>query len=69
MLDRHRHIGAAHTGNSSLALSDAYDDPRLLIQDYAYEPPSQEGGVNVLSLFLYIVHYRWLLATLAAAKR
>jgi len=66
MLDRHRHIGAAHTGNSSLALSDAYDDPRLLIQDYAYEPPSQEGGVNVLSLFLYIVHYRWLLATLAA---
>ncbi|MGB3389566.1 MAG: polysaccharide biosynthesis tyrosine autokinase [Pseudaminobacter sp.] len=66
MLDRHRHIGASHAGNGTLALADAYDDPRLLIQDYAYEPPAQEGGVDVLRLFLYVVHYRWLLATLAA---
>lgn len=66
MLDRHRHIGASHAGNGTLALADAYNDPRLLIQDYAYEPPAQESGVDVLRLFLYVVHYRWLLATLAA---
>jgi len=65
MLDRHRHIGGAHAGNGSLALADTYDDPRLLIQDYAYEP-AQERGVDILRLFLYAVHYRWLLATLVA---
>ncbi len=41
-------------------------DPRMHIQDYAYEPSAQEEGFDILRIFLYVVHYRWILATLAA---
>ncbi len=66
MSDRQRYLGAPHGGSGSLAVAGAYEEPRLLIQDYAYEAASREEGVDVLRLFLYVVHYRWLLATLVA---
>lgn len=66
MSDRQRYIGAPHGGNGPLALAGGYDEPRMLIQDYAYEPHQREEGIDVLRLFLYVVHYRWLLATLVA---
>lgn len=64
MLDRQRYLGAPNGGNAAPALAGVYDDPRLLIQDYAYEAADRDEGIDVLQLFLYIVHYRWLLATL-----
>lgn len=66
MSDRQRYLGAPHNGSSSLAVAGAYEEPRLLIQDYAYEAAAREEGIDVLRLFLYVVHYRWLLATLVA---
>ncbi|WP_292073788.1 polysaccharide biosynthesis tyrosine autokinase [Mesorhizobium sp.] len=53
------------TGKETLARADVYDDPRPRIQEYAYEP-AHEQGLDILQLFLYAVHYRWLLVTLAA---
>lgn len=66
MLDRHRQIGPDHPGSGAVAVPGAWYDPRLHIQEYAYEPPPQEEGIDILRLFLYVVHYRWLLATLVA---
>ncbi|MFC5385299.1 GumC family protein [Aquamicrobium segne] len=66
MLDRHRQIGPEHSASGAVAMPGGYYDPRMQIQDYAYEPPMQEEGFDVLRLFFYVVHYRWLLVTLAA---
>ena len=65
MLDRQRQIGSDHA-SGAVALPSGYYDPRMHIQDYAYEPSAQENHFDILRIFLYVVHYRWLLATLVA---
>lgn len=67
MLDPQRSINPISSVGAGAAFpAPFYGDPRLLFQDYGYEPAEQNEGINVLRLFFYVVQYRWLLATLAA---
>jgi capsular exopolysaccharide synthesis family protein len=67
MLDRNRQHQIAGPGHGQTLSADLYYDGAQNYSPYGRDPAEQDTGFNPLKLLFYVVQYRWLIVTMAAA--
>ncbi len=61
-----RKIGSAEDVGRAPALLHAFEGAQVPHSGYGYDAQDGEKEINLFRIFLYVLHYRWLLASMAA---